>query len=284
MLDAPVMQAATAESLVHVKARTESPSGYSRVPVPAEKVSWATAFEAYAPQSYTAPQVLQNDLTLRPGGWADEADPVNTVARRGPLRSVTGRPIQLDALGHPLNPAGRTGMRGRGLLGKWGPNFAADPIVTRLDPVTGELEMLAIRRKDNGQWAIPGGMVDFGEDVSATLAREFEEETGVALDLSDARLVYLGYVDDPRNTDHAWIESTVKHKHLDPVMASRIAPLAGDDAAAVQWLPLTPENLARLHASHGDFVRRALASAAAGSGDVGTPSPDSNESPTPRTR
>ena len=31
----------------------------------------------------------------------------------------------------PLNPAGRTGIRGRGLLGRWGPNHAADPIVTR---------------------------------------------------------------------------------------------------------------------------------------------------------
>lgn len=29
------------------------------------------------------------------------------------------------------NPMGRTGMRGRGLLGKWGPNHAADPIVSR---------------------------------------------------------------------------------------------------------------------------------------------------------
>ena len=29
------------------------------------------------------------------------------------------------------NPMGRTGMIGRGLLGKWGPNHAADPVVTR---------------------------------------------------------------------------------------------------------------------------------------------------------
>uniref|UniRef100_A0A493TA46 Uncharacterized protein n=1 Tax=Anas platyrhynchos platyrhynchos TaxID=8840 RepID=A0A493TA46_ANAPP len=29
------------------------------------------------------------------------------------------------------NPAGRTGLTGRGLLGRWGPNHAADPIVTR---------------------------------------------------------------------------------------------------------------------------------------------------------
>lgn len=31
----------------------------------------------------------------------------------------------------PRNPCGRTGLTGRGLLGRWGPNHAADPIVTR---------------------------------------------------------------------------------------------------------------------------------------------------------
>jgi hypothetical protein len=33
--------------------------------------------------------------------------------------------------GIPRNPMGRTGMTGRGLLGRWGPNHAGDPIVTR---------------------------------------------------------------------------------------------------------------------------------------------------------
>lgn len=31
----------------------------------------------------------------------------------------------------PQNPCGRTGLIGRGVLGRWGPNHAADPIVTR---------------------------------------------------------------------------------------------------------------------------------------------------------
>jgi len=31
----------------------------------------------------------------------------------------------------PQNPCGRTGITGRGQLGKWGVNHAADPIVTR---------------------------------------------------------------------------------------------------------------------------------------------------------
>ena len=30
----------------------------------------------------------------------------------------------------PINPYGPTGLGGRGLLGNWGPNHAADPIIT----------------------------------------------------------------------------------------------------------------------------------------------------------
>jgi len=76
--------------------------------------------------------------------------------------------------GAPLNPAGRTGLRGRGLLGKWGPNYAADPVVTRM--VKDKVEVVVIKRKDTGDWAIPGGMVDDGEVVSVTVKREFKEE------------------------------------------------------------------------------------------------------------
>eukprot|EP00966_Prymnesium_polylepis_P233681 5404954-Prymnesium_polylepis.1 len=68
------------------------------------------------------------------------------------------------------NPVGRTGLCGRGMLGKWGPNKAAgercgfdhaspviaDPIVTRYHPDTGQLEMLAVERPDTKQWSIPG--------------------------------------------------------------------------------------------------------------------------------
>ena len=37
----------------------------------------------------------------------------------------------VDVNNRPLNIRGRTGLRGRGVLGKWGPNHAADPVVTR---------------------------------------------------------------------------------------------------------------------------------------------------------
>merc|ERR1719231_578857 len=100
-------------------------------------------------------------------------------------------------------------MKGRGLLGKWGPNHAADPIVTREHPETKQIQMVAIRRGDTGEWAIPGGMVDDGEKVSITVKREFEEEASNVSDdekpevkkmleelFKGGEKVYEGYVDD----------------------------------------------------------------------------------------
>ena len=50
--------------------------------------------------------------------------------------------------GLPLNPKGRTGMIGRGLLGRYGPNHSGDPIVTRYVVVL-ELEYNAVQ---DGEW------------------------------------------------------------------------------------------------------------------------------------
>eukprot|EP00966_Prymnesium_polylepis_P143637 3315804-Prymnesium_polylepis.1 len=72
-------------------------------------------------------------------------------------------------------PGGRTGIVGRGLLGRWGPNHAADPIVTRFNK-SGELEVILVARVDTGALAFPGGMVNPGETHAQTLRAEFTEE------------------------------------------------------------------------------------------------------------
>jgi 8-oxo-dGTP diphosphatase len=41
--------------------------------------------------------------------------------------------------------------------------------------------VLLVRRADTGQWALPGGTVDWGETVRATIARELREEAGARL-------------------------------------------------------------------------------------------------------
>ena len=58
---------------------------------------------------------------------------------------------------------------------------------------------MLIRRRDNGRWALPGGIVDWGEDVPTAVRRELAEETG--LDLVKIRRlvgVYSAPDRDPR--------------------------------------------------------------------------------------
>jgi ADP-ribose pyrophosphatase len=246
----------SATQIRHIKARCEKPPEYpERFPVPDNLVSWEIDYPAYNPPYYVSPVVLKNDSTTNPDGWADPEE--LSKSDEIPAESFSGR-VKFDENGRPLNPAGRTGIAGRGLLGKWGPNYAADPIITRINAQTRQFEMLAVQRRDNGQWAIPGGMVDKGEEVARTLARELREETGVSLDMGRGRLIYRGYVDDPRNTDNAWMETTAKHLHLTPETADAMNLTAGSDARAVRWLPLTAETVGNLYASHASLVKETL--------------------------
>ena len=77
------------------------------------------------------------------------------------------RDYVFESNGRPVNIVGRTGVTGRGMLGKWGPNHAADPVVTRWkrnakgEVVRGAsgkpiMEFVAIQRGDTKEWAIPG--------------------------------------------------------------------------------------------------------------------------------
>jgi ADP-ribose pyrophosphatase len=173
----------------------------------------------------------------------------------------------------PFNPFGRTGIAGRGVLGRYGPNHAADPIVsTWLRDDSNEivkngdsgrpiLRILCIQRGDTKEIAIPGGMVDPGENVSTTLKREFVEETlnnqvaSSELDefFSGGSTVYKGYVDDPRNTDHAWMETVAVNFHDDDGgFLSKLNFQAGDDAIGIHWIEVSRD--VKLYASHSKLI------------------------------
>ncbi len=131
-----------------------------------------------------------------------------------------------------------------------GPNYTADAVV--IDPERERIFL--IQRKDTGQWALPGGFVD-PEDASPyeTAIREASEEGNLTLSGS-APLVFRGIVDDPRNTEEAWIETSAYlflTERTDTVEA-------GDDAKDIDWPRidgLTPKDL---YASHAMIIERAL--------------------------
>jgi len=238
------------EPQAHNKARSERPADYpERFHVPDHLVKWRSPYPEYAPPRYEAPSTLEKSPD--PTRFSD-------VARV--LASYEPGCIRIDgATGEPLNPRGRTGISGRGGLYLWGPNHAADLLLTRFNTTTQSLEALLIQRK-SGQWAIPGGMIDPGESASRAAMRELKEEAGISATTSvKTRELYRGYVDDPRNTDNAWMETVVFHEHLgdaDPLL--KTTPTAGSDARAAQWIPLSRDLIEGLYASHSTFVKIGL--------------------------
>ncbi|MEA5553545.1 NUDIX hydrolase [Anabaena cylindrica UHCC 0172] len=70
---------------------------------------------------------------------------------------------------------------------------------TSVIPILPDGRIVLIRRRDDGCWSLPGGMVDWGEDIPNAVRRELMEETGLEL-LKIRRLVgvYSAPDRDPR--------------------------------------------------------------------------------------
>jgi ADP-ribose pyrophosphatase YjhB (NUDIX family) len=66
-----------------------------------------------------------------------------------------------------------------------------------LIPVLSSGEIVLVRRRDTGYWGLPGGMVDWGEDIPTTIRRELREETGLEL----VRMIRLVGVYSSRDRD-----------------------------------------------------------------------------------
>ena len=312
----------------NLKSRSQDNPLYpERTKVLDSQVNWTVNFPEYNPVDFTHDNVLCNDktetskrrtnppthcsefefpnATEKYFGWADPVtvprDIMNKKTFYGSNPQGLGKTLKelYDTLPHvrsrienniPLNPEGRTGMTGRGLLGNWACNNAADPIVVKRDK-DGKYHVVLITRKDTLDLAIPGGMVEIGDDVTVTLKKEFGEEaldTGntsgddktpqqledegkekqIILDEiftdDNKTILYKGYVDDPRNTDNAWMETTVALYILPTKYNDRINLTAGDDAGQVAWYPLDESIYSTqpydkpLYASHKNLLQLAF--------------------------
>ncbi len=158
--------------------------------------------------------------------------------------------------GKPVTPV-KTGLKGRGILSKFGPQHAADPVVTCW--FDNKLYFVAVLREDTNEWAIPGGFVDPGENYSETLRREFKEETCDGEDealldyvFSNGEVIYAGSTfDDPRTTDNAWIETIVVHFHIEEEFANKINLVSQPgETKKVEWIECDRE----LYGGHGKFL------------------------------
>ena len=112
--------------------------------------------------------------------------------------------------------------------------------------------VLLIQRKADpfkGKWALPGGFVDENERLIDAARRELVEETGV----EHADLEQLHTFGDPGRDPRGW---TVSVAFLALVSLDHMKPVAGDDAAAVDWFPL--KKLPPLAFDHADILARVI--------------------------
>ena len=144
------------------------------------------------------------------------------------------RPGALDAL--PL-------AEYQGDLGHISPLNGADAVVIR------DHQILLIRRRDSGLWAMPGGLVDVGDTLAGAAVRELQEETG----LLGRATRYLGYFDSRR------VGSRLRFQmfhHAFLIEAQGEPGLSNETLAAAFF---APDALPELHFEHGVMVPRLLA-------------------------
>ncbi|CAF1606690.1 unnamed protein product, partial [Didymodactylos carnosus] len=137
---------------------------------------------------------------------------------------------KIDDLGYPLNPLGRTGMRGRGQLPRWAVNYKTHLILLRftneMDKKTQKQKYKYIVEKRDHYWRLPSTRAT-SCDRNAVLytLREFLNSmyklwydvdiipSHIQNKLSSLtdNLIYVSsaYIDDIVNTDNAWLETVV---------------------------------------------------------------------------
>ena len=95
-----------------------------------------------------------------------------------------------------------------------------------------------------GMHALPGGMVELGEPIEVALRREFEEETGLVVEVDGIVGVYSNPARDPRG-------HTVGIAYALRRLGGKLH--AGSDAAQIELID--PHHLPPMAFDHADIVR-----------------------------
>lgn len=237
-----------------------------------QQVNWSIEVKNYHPVEHSDP------LSLKDAPWNDSNTSLEDIdfddpKRKSQFQSVLwGKyPYDNEPKILPLNPIGRTGICGRGRLGKWGANAAINLITFRIkrnadghrqytpkgSPV---VEFLMVKRSDCKKWAIPGGFLrdeDWNTDLRCVAIQKTMQETtanrqGAAVSINDVVFNGVSFVDDPRNTDNSWVESRVYayylkgnngEPHANAFANCAISSAKNKNIIKAQWLVYNPSEL-----------------------------------------
>ena len=115
-------------------------------------------------------------------------------------------------------------------------------------------KILLVKRLDNGLWALPGGVIEFGESASMAAVREVEEETGIKVEITGL----VGIYSDPRSLI-AYDDGEVRQQFTICFRAKVVGgELRGsDESTDVGWIDedelpnLTMHHVQRMRVNHG---------------------------------
>ena len=233
----------------HLKIRGERPSTYpERLRISIDQAIWTTPCPDYSPPYHVDPEVLRNDKNKVKGGWADSEE--SWQDQEPDLEADFSR----DSDDKPLNPHGRTGISGRGILGRWGPNLVAIVLVTRFNKKTKSLEILLTEREADN-FDLLENFVKFKETFEHAAERVLRKKVQVVPDQGNARIIHDGYLYDYRQTDNAWVAAKAFLFHLE-----RDPSIETDETQAptTRMIPLTPELVNDFSTSKASLIRKAL--------------------------
>lgn len=237
----------------HLKIRGERPSSYpARYRISIDEAPWTFDCDEYSPPYHVDATVLASDRFKIPAGWSDPENYDEIPENERPTAKF------MDASGRPLNPRGRTGIAGRGLLGKWGPNQAVGAMILRNSGFDGQVDIFLGKRENEQVLTMPKGFILPGETENTAVTRIVETECGWNPKGSEEDPFFTGYIYDPRQTDNAWVEIA---GYLFLADAEEFPDLftPGGEFEEVNWYPLTSATINNMPAGQARLVRDAIA-------------------------
>ncbi|GAA1153570.1 NUDIX domain-containing protein [Nesterenkonia sandarakina] len=115
-------------------------------------------------------------------------------------------------------------------------NHAADGAAATIgEGSPAEIEVLLVRRADNGAWTVTSGILDPGEDPAVGAVREIEEETGVlARPVRVAGVFATGLVRYPNGDACRYLDTVLE---MEPVSGQ--ARVNDEESVEVGWFPVS---------------------------------------------
>lgn len=113
--------------------------------------------------------------------------------------------------------------------------------------VNGDGEILLQRRRDTGQWALPGGVQDFGETPTQCAIRECREETGI-----EAEVVgIVGIYSDPKHIVYYTSDGETRQEWELTLLGRPIGgePTINNEADDVRWFAIADLDQLDMHAT-----------------------------------